>query len=346
VVIDTYNYGRFIEDAIESALAQNFPREQMEILVVDDGSTDDTAERVRKYSDSVQYFRKSNGGQASSINFGTAHARGEFVAFLDADDVWMPEKLSRVMEEFAKDLSVVMVYHRYCFWSSNGNRTWERGFSQASGDILGDRRKVLEYGAAPTSSLVFRRSALQKLVPVPEDCSFMHDAYLIATVLFLGPVGVVSDCLTKNRVHGQNLWFAERDDPPPEVLRRRVQAREAAITAIDRWMNANAAGVRRREGRAFLRRLRLIQDEDEFRLEPPSRIREFVHLCGGVLVLGRTVSLGSLAYRWVYAFTVLIVGAKRARFLETVRTGIKKLLPRRREPRPASERTGETAGHA
>ncbi len=56
VLVDTYNYGRFIEEAIDSVLAQDFPPEQMEILVVDDGSADDTADRVRKYGDRIQYF--------------------------------------------------------------------------------------------------------------------------------------------------------------------------------------------------------------------------------------------------------------------------------------------------
>ena len=67
VLIDTYNYGQYIEEAVESVLTQEFPREQREILVVDDGSTDDTAERLKKYSDDIRYVRKPNGGQASAL---------------------------------------------------------------------------------------------------------------------------------------------------------------------------------------------------------------------------------------------------------------------------------------
>src|SRR6266852_114001 len=93
VLIDTYNYGHFIEEAIESVLSQDFPSEKMEILVVDDGSTDDTAERVRKYGERVKYLYKDNGGQASAFNYGSARARGEYVALLDADDYWLPGKL-------------------------------------------------------------------------------------------------------------------------------------------------------------------------------------------------------------------------------------------------------------
>jgi len=114
VLVDTYNYGRFIEEAIDSVLAQDFPPEQMEILVVDDGSADDTADRVRKYGDRIQYFYKPNGGQASAFNFGIRRARGEIVAFLDGDDYWLPGKLQRIVAEFEKHPEAGMAYHN-CF---------------------------------------------------------------------------------------------------------------------------------------------------------------------------------------------------------------------------------------
>src|SRR5258708_7663723 len=112
VLIDTYNYGAYLEEAVASALAQNFPAEEREILVVDDGSTDDTQERLRKFGEGIRYLRKPNGGQASAFNFGFAHASGEVIALLDADDVWLPEKLGRVYEAFEGNPSAGIVYHR------------------------------------------------------------------------------------------------------------------------------------------------------------------------------------------------------------------------------------------
>jgi len=85
VLIDTYNYGEFIEEAVSTVLAQDFPPEQREILVVDDGSTDDTQERLWKFGEAIRYLRKPNGGQASAFNFGFEHARGKVIALLDAD---------------------------------------------------------------------------------------------------------------------------------------------------------------------------------------------------------------------------------------------------------------------
>ena len=118
VLIDTYNYGCYVEEAIESALGQDFPAVEREILVVDDGSTDDTAERVRKFGGAITYFRKPNGGQASAFNFGLRHTRGKYVAFLDADDYWLPGKLSRTVEEFERNPEAGMVYHAYCEWNA------------------------------------------------------------------------------------------------------------------------------------------------------------------------------------------------------------------------------------
>ena len=76
VVITTYNYGRFVEECIDSVLAQDYPAELIDIVVVDDGSTDDTPERVKKYQGKIQYVRQQNRGQAAALNLGFAKARG------------------------------------------------------------------------------------------------------------------------------------------------------------------------------------------------------------------------------------------------------------------------------
>lgn len=91
VVIPAYNCGRFVADAIESVLAQG--RADIEALVVDDGSTDDTTEAVARYGDSVTLIRQPNAGAAVARNTGIRAARGRYIAFLDADDLWLPGKI-------------------------------------------------------------------------------------------------------------------------------------------------------------------------------------------------------------------------------------------------------------
>lgn len=91
VVIPTYNSSPLVVEAVASVLAQTFPA--YEVIVVDDGSTDDTAERMAGFSDRVRYIRKENGGVSTARNRGMAEATGDGIAFLDADDVWHPKKL-------------------------------------------------------------------------------------------------------------------------------------------------------------------------------------------------------------------------------------------------------------
>src|SRR5271154_6553192 len=111
VLIDTYNHERFIEEAIVSVLEQDFPAADMEILVVDDGSTDRTPAIVHKFASRVRYLRKENGGQASAFNFGIPLAQGEIVAFLDGDDWWAKPKVSRVMEILSSRPDIGVVGH-------------------------------------------------------------------------------------------------------------------------------------------------------------------------------------------------------------------------------------------
>src|SRR5438045_9434171 len=98
ILIDAFNYGHYLEEAVESALAQDFPSDEREILVVDDGSTDGTAARLRKFGNAIRYLYKANGGQASAFNYGFANARGEGVVMPDADAVWPPTKPARTYE--------------------------------------------------------------------------------------------------------------------------------------------------------------------------------------------------------------------------------------------------------
>jgi glycosyltransferase involved in cell wall biosynthesis len=108
VVIPTFNYGRYIAEAVESSLAQTMaPRE---VIVVDDGSTDDTEAVVRKFGDKVRYIRQENAGVCAARNRGVAESTGEYIAFLDADDIGEPAKLEKQLAVFESDPEIGLVH--------------------------------------------------------------------------------------------------------------------------------------------------------------------------------------------------------------------------------------------
>lgn len=108
VVIPAYNAARFVNATIDSVLAQTF--QDFEILVVDDGSTDKTKEILEAYGDKIHYLYKENGGVSSARNYGIEDAKGKYIAFLDADDVWMPEKLEKQVALMDADKEIGLCY--------------------------------------------------------------------------------------------------------------------------------------------------------------------------------------------------------------------------------------------
>ena len=97
-IIPVFNGERYLGEALDSILAQTY--RPIEIIVIDDGSTDGTGELIARYGDRIRYFRQNNEGAPTARNAGLSAARGAFVAFLDSDDLWHPEKLERQMARF------------------------------------------------------------------------------------------------------------------------------------------------------------------------------------------------------------------------------------------------------
>ena len=340
VLIDTYNSGEFIEQAIESVLAQNFPPEQMEVLVVDDGSTDDTAERVRKYSDRIQYLHKSNGGQASAFNYGLKRARGEIVAFLDGDDYWLPGKLRRIVDEFRKSPEAGMVYDNFVKYDSPSGQFREGGIPGSSGFIPATANGLLHFEMGhPTSTLAFRSSALQRLLPVPERLVVQADGHLFACVLFVAPVVYIAEPLTIFRVHTGNLWNWAGNTPPgvrtpgqDPVAKARLQRRATATRAIGdgvrEWLEKNGFDPNRPELRPFLMQWSLASRADEFMLAPPGRFTFFRYLFTNLRYYRARMSWRHQVVYGVNALGSLIVGYNNVHFLEEWRLGIKRFLLR------------------
>jgi glycosyltransferase involved in cell wall biosynthesis len=98
IIIPTYNRGWIIKEAVDSVLAQDY--KDFELIVVDDGSTDHTSDVLDSYRDDIKIYYQKNKGVSAARNRGIAEASGKFIAFLDSDDLWLPQKLSRQIEFF------------------------------------------------------------------------------------------------------------------------------------------------------------------------------------------------------------------------------------------------------
>jgi len=107
VIIPTYNCADYLPQAIESALAQVYPR--IEIIIIDDGSTDATEEAIRPYRPRVTYLKQPNSGVSRARNLGISLAQGNYIALLDADDLWEPEKVADQVDLFESDAEVGLV---------------------------------------------------------------------------------------------------------------------------------------------------------------------------------------------------------------------------------------------
>lgn len=118
IIIPAYNSARFLPEAIESVLAQTY--KDYEIIVVDDGSTDNTKEVLKPYLDKIKYVYQENRGAASARNTGIKHSQGEYIAFLDADDVWLPEKLHIQADYLDNNQEIAMVYSQSLWMSEDG----------------------------------------------------------------------------------------------------------------------------------------------------------------------------------------------------------------------------------
>ena len=156
VVIATYNMGRYLPQAVQSALSQDYP--SIEVQIVDDGSTDDTPEVVGQWREEprVRVHRQVNAGQTRAKNQGIALARGAFVAFLDADDVWLPGKLTRQMALFGPP-EVGVVYSGYECMDADGRALPNEPARMYRGRITGP---LLIDNFVSFSSSIVRRSCL------------------------------------------------------------------------------------------------------------------------------------------------------------------------------------------
>lgn len=237
VIIPTYNYGTFIREAIESVQRQTL--EDIEIIVVDDGSTDDTPAVLASISDPrLRVWRAPNGGRSVARNIGLEMARGDFIAFLDADDRWRPRKLERQVAMMEREPSLAAVFTdfvrfddsqiypkpQFAFYPElNVVPSREAGSGKAR-IITGDAfATLLSFNHFPAwlQTLMLRRELVRD-IQFPEDVGLSQDMYFMLRVYQQGLAGFISEPLVEVRRHGGNSYSAllEKLHADLNVLRR------------------------------------------------------------------------------------------------------------------------------
>ncbi|MGE5700848.1 MAG: glycosyltransferase family 2 protein [Arthrospira platensis] len=207
IVVISHNYERYLPAAIDSALAQDY--DPVQVLVVDDGSTDDSQQVIRSYGDRVQAIFKPNEGNSTAINAAFPHCRGEIVMFLDADDYLYPNAVSRVVDGWKE--GAAKLEFRLSLVDADGVRGGVEPPACAplpNGDVVGEFSRWGHYVTPVLGGNAFSRAALEQLLPVPDEPSFRNhnDGYLNPLCAFCGPIASVDEELGAYRLHGTNQW--------------------------------------------------------------------------------------------------------------------------------------------
>ena len=229
IAICNYNYERFLADAIDSALAQDYPATQ--VLVVDDGSTDRSREIIESYGSRIRAVLKSNGGQVSAYNRALDEIESEHVILLDADDLLYPNAVTEVMRRFASG-DYAKVQFRLDVIGQDGTRT---GVTVPHSDAPVDCGTLLRegwlYPSPPASGNAYRKSALAKIFPIPEtsESRYGADFFAIYGVALVGQVSSISQPLGAYRVHNsaaEDVSFAnsEKNNKAPKAYAARWNA--------------------------------------------------------------------------------------------------------------------------
>ena len=247
IVINNYNYARFLGQAIDSALDQAHPPAR--VIVVDDGSTDESRDVIASYGDRVTSVLTSNRGQASALNEGFRRATADLIIFLDADDVLLPDVVARVIAAARRECRVAKIQYPMEVIDERGRLTDARKpppyLSLPSGDL---RRQELampfDMTWMSTSGNAFPRWVLENLLPIPEvQFARCADWYLQHLTPLFGPVLSLDAVGARYRVHGANSYQLASDHLDLDHVRQSV--RYALVTKPEIERVADRLGLAR-----------------------------------------------------------------------------------------------------
>ncbi len=201
VIVPIYNSERFVAQAIESVLAQTY--KNFEIVVVNDGSTDRSYEKIKPYLPLIKYIPQENKGVSSARNTGIKNSEGELIAFLDSDDIWLPEKLELQVKYLNDNPHVGLVHSNISYIDENGESYPPNPdfVTDVSGMCF---KELFEGNCIATSTVLVRQACLDKVGLFAEGIPYAEDYELWMKLSIYYPIRHINEYLIKYRVHDAN----------------------------------------------------------------------------------------------------------------------------------------------
>lgn len=320
IIVNNFNYARFVVAAVASALGQTYP--DCEVIVVDDGSTDDSRELLRQFEGRVQFIFKQNGGQSSALNAGLQASNGQLVAFLDSDDELFPYAIQTAVSAWQTNVAKVQFPLEIL---DQGNRP--TGLRMPRGPLSGGSlmKQYLETGGyitSPTSGNLFSREFLNRIFPIPENEFEAADNYINTCAPFFGQIVALTQPLGFYRIHGNSLSSAAHNGSiHVSQMHRLMRHALAEKTLLQRLAHDRGLLLSKRALFSHWMHLKLRMSLD--RLSHPADVGRFKALfrsaCGMAVSVVQSHELTVLrkVQHIVWAFAVAILpSGQAAKFIE------------------------------
>ena len=228
VITAAYNHVHFVRQSVESVLNQTY--RDFEHIVVDDGSSDGTAEVLKTFGDRIKYIRQENRGVHAAINAGIRQATGEYIAILDSDDAWLPHKLERQIPVLDESTKAAAVYSRAYIIDADG-KTKDRDNLQ--GDALNPETAfddLLRHDPIPILTAVIKRSCIDEVGGFSETLNAISDWDLWIRISTRWPIVFIPEPLALYRIHGHNSFISLNESG--QVNRERLLMLRDTIHAL------------------------------------------------------------------------------------------------------------------
>lgn len=250
IVMCTYNGGRFLNEQIKSIIHQDY--NNIELIICDDVSTDDTWEKLIRWQQENNkikiYKNEKNLGYNKNFEKAIQLAKGDFIALSDQDDIWMPQKISKLVAEFYDEK--IMLAHSRSVRLENGRLRFKSAslHHHFKGN---DTRKLFMYNQINGHDVMFRKELVDKFLPIPNG--MMYDWWIAVIATCYGKITSVNEFLVHHRIHAQNNFF--NDD---------VRKKNKQIDLLDVLKLFTTIEVMSEENKSFLNKfLSLLEKHNE-----------------------------------------------------------------------------------